>query len=42
MSKIEQMLEDINEANGCYGGITLSDWEEEFVESIENFDGTTG
>ena len=34
-SKHEQWIEDIREADGVEGGIKLNDWEEEFVESIE-------
>lgn len=30
-----QMVEDIRSAEGAMGGITLSQWEAEFVESIE-------
>lgn len=34
-SRHEQWVEDIREADGVHGGIKLSDWEQEFVESIE-------
>lgn len=29
-----QMLEDIGEADGVMGGIKLSDWESEFIDSV--------
>ncbi len=32
----EVMIEDIRSADGVQGGITLSQWEGEFVESIES------
>jgi hypothetical protein len=28
------MLEDIESADGAVGGITLNDWEQEFIDSI--------
>lgn len=31
----EKMIEDIRDATGIIGGIELSQWEEEFVDSIE-------
>lgn len=32
----DEMVEDIRSAEGCVtGGITLSQWEQEFVENIE-------
>lgn len=34
-SKHEEWIEYIRGANGVAGGITLSQWEEEFVESVE-------
>lgn len=35
-SKHHEMVEDIRSAEGCVtGGITLSQWEQEFVENIE-------
>jgi len=32
----EVMIEDIRGADGVHGGITLSQWEAEFVESIDS------
>lgn len=29
-----EMLSDIEDANGVSGGITLNQWEEEFIESV--------
>lgn len=34
-TKHEEMTEDIRGAEGASGGITLTQWEEEFMESIE-------
>lgn len=35
-TKHDDMIEDIRSAEGCVtGGITLSQWEQEFVENIE-------
>lgn len=35
-TKHDEMVEDIRSAEGCVtGGITLSQWEQEFVENIE-------
>lgn len=31
----EEMVEDVRGAEGASGGIKLSQWEEEFIESIE-------
>jgi hypothetical protein len=35
-SKHQQWVDDIRSAEGAVGGIKLSQWEEEFVESIED------
>lgn len=32
----EQMIEDIRNASGVIGGIKLTQWEEEFIDSIED------
>lgn len=32
----EQMIEDIRNASGVMGGIKLTQWEEEFIDSIED------
>ncbi len=32
----KQMLEDIDSSSRCQNGIELSDWEEEFIESIQS------
>lgn len=34
-SKHGQWIEDIRAADGVSGGITLSQWEQEFVDSVE-------
>jgi len=31
----DQMVEDIRDATGIIGGIELNQWEEEFVDNIE-------
>jgi hypothetical protein len=36
MSRFEQMIEDIENASGVIGGIKLSQWEEEFMDSIKD------
>lgn len=36
MSKHNDMIADIRNVAGVQGGITLSEWEEELVESIED------
>ncbi len=36
MTDPREMIEDIRSADGVSGGITLDDWEEGFVDSIEN------
>lgn len=36
MTDPREMLEDVRSADGVHGGITLSEWEETFVESIED------
>lgn len=36
MTDPREMVEDIRSADGVSGGITLSEWEQEFVESIED------
>ena len=36
MASDKEMLEDIRSAEGCVNGITLTQWEEEFVESLED------
>jgi len=35
-SKHEEWVEDIRNADGAMGGIKLSDWEEEFMDSVES------
>ncbi len=32
-----EMLEDVRSADGVSGGITLDEWEEGFVDSIEDW-----
>ncbi len=32
-----EMLEDIKNADGVSGGVTLSEWEAEFVDSIDDW-----
>lgn len=34
-TRVEEMVEDVRSADGCIGGIRLSQWEQEFVGSIE-------
>lgn len=34
-TKHDEWIEDIRSADGAMGGITLSTWEAEFIESIE-------
>lgn len=34
-SKHEEWVEDIRSADGAMGGIELSSWEQEFMDSIE-------
>jgi hypothetical protein len=36
MSRFEQMIDDIENASGVIGGIKLSQWEEEFMDSIKD------
>lgn len=36
MTRVEQMIQDIREAEGCMGGIKLNQWEEEFMDNIED------
>ena len=35
MPSDKEMLEDIQSSVGCVNGIELSQWEQEFIESIE-------
>ncbi len=36
MADSREMIEDIRNADGVSGGIELSEWEQEFVESAED------
>lgn len=36
MTDPAEMVQDIRDTDGVSGGITLSEWESEFVDSIEN------
>lgn len=38
MTSDEEMIEDIRNADGVAGGIKLNQWEQEFMDNIEELD----
>ena len=38
MTSDEEMIEDIRNADGVSGGIKLNQWEQEFMDNIEDLD----